>query len=125
MPLVSDARWRPPAARQVSHPSVDTFTLFCYNTLCEKYAVPQTYAYTPSWALSWDYRKDLLLQDILNYNADIVCLQVSASRFSPFLRDNAASDGTHSGRFLVLPNVTMSGCRKWSKASLKTSSSRS
>jgi CCR4-NOT transcription complex subunit 6 len=48
----------------------------CYNTLCEKYATPQTYGYTPSWALSWDYRKDLLLQEILNYNADIVCLQV-------------------------------------------------
>jgi CCR4-NOT transcription complex subunit 6 len=51
----------------------------CYNTLCEKYATPQTYAYTPSWALSWDYRKDLLLQEILNYSGDILCLQV----FSP------------------------------------------
>jgi CCR4-NOT transcription complex subunit 6 len=48
----------------------------CYNTLCEKYATPQSYGYTPSWALGWDYRKDLLLQEILNYNADIVCLQV-------------------------------------------------
>ena len=55
---------------------IDSFTVLCYNTLCEKYATPQSYAYTPSWALSWDYRKDLLLQDILNYNADIVCLQV-------------------------------------------------
>ena len=54
----------------------DSFTLLCYNTLCEKYATPQVYAYTPSWALNWEYRKDLLLQDILNYSADIVCLQV-------------------------------------------------
>lgn len=55
---------------------VELITVMCYNMLSEKYATPQTYAYTPSWALAWDYRKDLLLQDILNYNADIVCLQV-------------------------------------------------
>ena len=60
----------------------------CYNTLCEKYATPQAYAYTPSWALAWHYRKDLLLQDILNYNADIVCLQVIFSHFYHFIRYN-------------------------------------
>jgi hypothetical protein len=49
----------------------------CYNTLCDKYATPQAYGYTPSWALAWEYRKELLLQDILNYSADIVCLQVT------------------------------------------------
>jgi CCR4-NOT transcription complex subunit 6 len=57
----------------------ETFTIMCYNTLCEKYATPQSYGYTPSWALSWDYRKDLLLQELLNYSADIICLQVSIS----------------------------------------------
>jgi CCR4-NOT transcription complex subunit 6 len=48
----------------------------CYNILCEKYATPQQYGYTPTWALEWDYRKDLLLQEMLNYSADIICLQV-------------------------------------------------
>ena len=56
----------------------DSFTVMCYNTLCEKYASAQAYGYTPAWALSWAYRKDLLLQDILNYNADIICLQVTS-----------------------------------------------
>ena len=56
--------------------TLDSFTIMCYNTLCEKFATPQVYSYTPSWALAWSYRKDLLLQDILNYSADIVCLQV-------------------------------------------------
>jgi mRNA deadenylase 3'-5' endonuclease subunit Ccr4 len=54
----------------------DTFTVFCYNILAEKYATPQMYGYTPSWALSWEYRKELILQEILAYSADIVCLQV-------------------------------------------------
>ncbi|CAG8441253.1 6977_t:CDS:10 [Diversispora eburnea] len=53
----------------------DSFTLLCYNILCEKYATTQLYGYTPSWALAWDYRKELIVGEVLSYNADIVCLQ--------------------------------------------------
>ena len=56
----------------------DTFTMFCYNILAENYATPQMYGYTPSWALTWEYRKELILQEILAYSADIVCLQVTS-----------------------------------------------
>ena len=62
----------------ISLASKESITVMCYNTLCDKYATPQAYPYTPSWALAWDWRKDVLLQDILNYNADIVCLQVKS-----------------------------------------------
>lgn len=55
---------------------IDTFTLLCYNILCEKYATTQLYGYTPVWALEWDYRKELIMSEVLSYNADIVCLQV-------------------------------------------------
>jgi CCR4-NOT transcription complex subunit 6 len=54
----------------------ETFSLLCYNILCDKYATGQMYGYTPSWALSWEYRKELILQEVLNYGSDIVCLQV-------------------------------------------------
>lgn len=63
-------------------PPDETFSLLCYNILCEKYATGQMYGYTPSWALSWDYRKELILQEVMNYSADILCLQV---RFFSFL----------------------------------------
>lgn len=63
----------------ISNLIVEAFTVMSYNTLCEKYATPQTYAYTPAWALAWEYRRDLLLQEILNYGADIICLQVIRS----------------------------------------------
>lgn len=33
------------------------FTVMCYNVLCDKYATRQMYAYCPSWALNWEYRK--------------------------------------------------------------------
>ena len=47
----------------------------CYNVLCDKYATRQYYGYCPAWALAWDYRKKLILDDIKNFNADIITLQ--------------------------------------------------
>ena len=60
-------------------PPNETFSLLCYNILCEKYATGHMYGYTPSWALAWDYRKELILQEVMTYSADILCLQVSIS----------------------------------------------
>lgn len=57
-------------------PNAELFTLLCYNILCEKAATPQMYGYTPSWALAWTYRKELILTEIMNYDADFLCLQV-------------------------------------------------
>lgn len=53
-------------------------TVMCYNVLCEKYATTQMYGYCPSWALSWDYRKKVILGEIRHYTADIITLQVRA-----------------------------------------------
>ena len=55
---------------------LDTFSVMCYNVLCDKYCTAQLYGYCPSWALSWEYRKTAILKEILHYSADIVSLQV-------------------------------------------------
>ena len=52
-----------------------SFTVLQYNTLCQHYATPKMYRYTPSWALAWEYRKNKLKDQILSYNCDIICLQ--------------------------------------------------
>ena len=57
--------------------SRNSFTLLTYNILAEKYATPQMYGYVPSWALLWEYRKQMILHEVLSYDADIICLQVS------------------------------------------------
>lgn len=57
----------------------DGFSVLCYNILCEKYATSTMYGYTPSWALNWEYRKELVLQEVVGYEADILCLQVGPS----------------------------------------------
>ncbi|CAG59995.1 uncharacterized protein GVI51_H05995 [Nakaseomyces glabratus] len=62
-----------------------SFTMLSYNTLCQHYATPKMYRYTPSWALSWDYRREKLKEQILNFNTDIICLQeVEAKTFEDF-----------------------------------------
>lgn len=49
----------------------------CYNVLCDKYATRQLYGYCPSWALSWEYRKKGIMEEITHCDADIISLQVS------------------------------------------------
>ncbi|KAL6540434.1 Carbon catabolite repressor protein 4 1 [Orobanche minor] len=61
------------------------FTVLSYNILSEKYASSEVYNYCPSWALSWTYRRQNLLREIIGYHADIVCLQeVQSDHFEEF-----------------------------------------
>ncbi|ORY92940.1 Endonuclease/exonuclease/phosphatase [Leucosporidium creatinivorum] len=80
-------------------PPEETFSLLCYNILCEKYATGQMYGYTPSWALSWDYRKELILQEVMNYSADILCLQeVDVEQYETYFLEHLQDqdyDGIH------------------------------
>lgn len=56
-------------------PNTHIFTTMCYNVLCDKYATRQFYGYCPAWALTWDYRKKMILDQIKELNADIIALQ--------------------------------------------------
>ncbi|GAA6027329.1 hypothetical protein JCM8097_002598 [Rhodosporidiobolus ruineniae] len=91
----------------------DTFSLLCYNILCDKYATSQMYGYTPSWALSWEYRKELILQEVLNYGSDIVCLQeVDVEQYETYFLEHLSQqdyDGVHYSKSRAR---TMSGDEK-------------
>jgi CCR4-NOT transcription complex subunit 6 len=52
-----------------------TFTVLSYNVLADLYAKSDLYAYCPPWALSWAYRRQNLLRELIGYRADILCLQ--------------------------------------------------
>lgn len=65
--------------------SAGTFTVLSYNILADAYATSDSYSYCPSWALSWPYRRQNLLREIVGYRADIVCLQeVQYDHFDEF-----------------------------------------
>ncbi|CAG8618205.1 4058_t:CDS:2 [Paraglomus occultum] len=110
--------------------SPDVFTLLSYNVLCEKYATSQHYGYIPSWALAWNYRKDLILQDVLSYNADIVCLQeVDTSQYEEFFKDQLRAQADYDSVYWPKSRAktmsewekkTVDGCATFFKASKYT-----
>ncbi|KAK4203038.1 Endonuclease/exonuclease/phosphatase [Triangularia verruculosa] len=55
--------------------SLERVSIMTWNILCERFATKIMYGYTPPAALEWQYRRDLILDDICNRNPDIICLQ--------------------------------------------------
>jgi len=55
--------------------ALERIKVFSWNILCERYATTQVYGYTPLGALAWDYRKDLIMEEIRRRDADFLCLQ--------------------------------------------------
>lgn len=50
--------------------------------------------------MDWDYRKELILQEILLYNSDIICLQeVETVQYEEFFRDQLRMRGDYEGIF--------------------------
>ncbi|XP_015969272.1 carbon catabolite repressor protein 4 homolog 1 [Arachis duranensis] len=65
--------------------SSGSFTVLSYNILSDSYASSELYNYCPSWALSWPYRRQNLLREIVGYRADIICLQeVQSDHYEEF-----------------------------------------
>lgn len=88
--LISDAERK----LHESDPTSESFSVLCYNILCEKYATPSLYGYTPSWALAWDYRKERILTEITSYDADFLCLQeVDVMQYEDFFMQHLANQG--------------------------------
>ncbi|KDQ21881.1 hypothetical protein BOTBODRAFT_150898 [Botryobasidium botryosum FD-172 SS1] len=94
-----ERQWRPLLSeverqRLDTDPSVERFSLLCYNILCERSATSQMYGYTPSWALSWDYRKELILTEIMTYDSDFLCLQeVDVAQYEDYFLPSLSPHG--------------------------------
>eukprot|EP01130_Rhizamoeba_saxonica_P015525 TRINITY_DN6995_c0_g1_i1.p1 TRINITY_DN6995_c0_g1~~TRINITY_DN6995_c0_g1_i1.p1 ORF type:complete len:501 (+),score=94.86 TRINITY_DN6995_c0_g1_i1:245-1747(+) len=70
-----------------------------YNVLAESYVDVDRIQYCPSWALPWDYRKKRILNEILYYKADVICLQeVEHKQFVNFFEPELAEKG-YVGKF--------------------------
>ena len=80
--------------RDIVTSDTENFSVLSYNILCEKYATERLYGYTPSWALAWSYRKELILTEVTNYNADFLCLQeVDIAQFEDYFTKNLGEEG--------------------------------
>lgn len=57
-------------------PEQYSFTAMSWNVLARRYTDARRLSNCPDYALAWNYRKDLILdENLLNYDADIVTLQ--------------------------------------------------
>jgi CCR4-NOT transcription complex subunit 6 len=107
----------PPA----TNPETNLFSILCYNVLCERYATSYMYGYTPKYALAWDYRKKLILDELLNYNPDIACLQeINAESYYEFMGGELGAAGEngkggYSGVFYPKTRASLMGGDEGSK----------
>ncbi|XWS23884.1 hypothetical protein CRYUN_Cryun28dG0053800 [Craigia yunnanensis] len=71
-----------------------TFNVLSYNILADLYTCGGKYGHCPKWALAWEYRKQNLLQEIIEYDADILCLQeVQSDHFESFFKPELIKRG--------------------------------
>ncbi|KAK2400752.1 DNAse I superfamily protein [Trifolium repens] len=95
--------------------SLGTFTVMSYNVLSETCASNDLYNYCPPWALSWPYRRQNLLREIVGYCADIICLQeVQNDHYEEFFAPELDKHG-YNGLFKrktteVSSGNTVDGC---------------
>lgn len=70
----------------------DSFTIFSWNILCDRSARGDNFGYTPSEALAWSRRRDMIIDEMTGRDADIMCLQeMDGENFNEFFRPNLAS----------------------------------
>uniref|UniRef100_A0A803N0N3 Endonuclease/exonuclease/phosphatase domain-containing protein n=1 Tax=Chenopodium quinoa TaxID=63459 RepID=A0A803N0N3_CHEQI len=66
---------------------VGNFTVLTYNILSHVCVNMDKYFYCPEWALTWEYRRKNLLHELIQYDADILCLQeVQSDHFENFFK---------------------------------------
>jgi CCR4-NOT transcription complex subunit 6 len=74
--------------------SLERVKILTWNILCDKFATSTLYGYTPPTALSWDYRKQRIIQELHERDADILCLQeIATDVFRDFFSPELAQDG--------------------------------
>ncbi|KAI9728337.1 MAG: Glucose-repressible alcohol dehydrogenase transcriptional effector [Chrysothrix sp. TS-e1954] len=87
---------QPPEDRQLlsignNAPGADEFSIMSYNILCDKYVTDTLYGYTPRTALEWHNRREVILGEVEDREADIVCLQeIDLESFHEFFRSKLA-----------------------------------
>lgn len=73
------------------------FTMLTYNVLSDIYANPEMYTNCPRWGLAWSYRRLNLINEIVSYRPDIVCLQeVQSDHYENYFKPEMQKHGYDS-----------------------------
>lgn len=97
LPPPPPRRWK--VAQTDQSPGGQRYKIITYNVLAESYATEEQHPYTPKESLKWENRKIKILEDILEHEPDIICLQeVEMKQFQYFFLPNLQKkgyDGVH------------------------------
>jgi CCR4-NOT transcription complex subunit 6 len=84
---------------ETSDANDETITALSYNILCDKYCTTSQYGYTPSGALAWEARREVILAELRERDADIACLQeIDQESFNDYFR-GALAHNDYKGVF--------------------------
>lgn len=85
----------------------ERFRVVTYNILAEIYATLQQYPYCDFWALSWDYRFQNILREIIDACPDVICMQeVQADHYESHIY-NALSEAGFEGVYKQKTRASM------------------
>jgi CCR4-NOT transcription complex subunit 6 len=72
---------------------LEKFTVFSWNVLCDRGATQAQFGWTPSQALSWDHRKQVISDEVRARNADILALQeIDQESYNEYFRPTLAME---------------------------------
>ncbi|KAJ6099722.1 hypothetical protein N7467_001257 [Penicillium canescens] len=74
-----------------SNSPTEKITVLSYNTLCDSSATQSHYGYVPSRVLAWEYRRELIINELRSHSSDIICLQeVDQGSYNNYFREQLA-----------------------------------
>lgn len=74
---------------RLSDATTERFTVLSYNVLCKNYATDENFSHSPARVRNWEYRKKLILDELINRDADILCLQeVEVAQYQDYFLPN-------------------------------------
>lgn len=120
-PPPADRAWVDTVLRRAS--GAEMITVGTYNILCNYFA--SKLAYAPSWVLNPEMRKETILQNIVSYNADILCLQeLETYSYNDFYKDQLEARLGYDSAFCpkrrsltLIDKKTVDGCATFWKKS--------
>lgn len=76
------------------------FTVISYNVLCDRMVSKGMFPSSPEIALDWQYRRELILRQLLEFNADIIALQeLEFQHFEEFFKLELGHLGNYESIF--------------------------
>lgn len=89
------------------------FTVVSYNVLCDRMVSKEMFPSSPDLALDWFYRRELILRQLLEFDADIIALQeLEMDHYENFFKIQLNQSGYYDSIFEPKSRARTMDCQK-------------